>query len=75
MFDNKHKKSSNLNQLLVKTKQTEVYTPDIEMVELAPFLNQYLLSHPSQELIDLQLYISKVNNKYRGMINLTYWFH
>lgn len=49
--------------------------PDIAMVRLAPFLDQYLISNPCQELIDLQLYLLKGTNKYRGIINLTGWFH
>ncbi|MGT2958494.1 hypothetical protein A9Q68_06780 [Streptococcus bovimastitidis] len=49
--------------------------PDIAMVRLAPFLDQYLISNPCQELIDLQLYLLKDTNKYRGIINLTGWFH
>lgn len=49
--------------------------PDIAMVRLAPFLDQYLISNPCQELIDLQLYLLKGTNKYRGIINMTGWFH
>lgn len=49
--------------------------PDIVMVRLAPFLDQHLISHPCQELIDLQLYLLKGTNKYRGVINMTGWFH
>lgn len=49
--------------------------PDIAMVRLAPFLDQYLISNPCQELIDLQLYLLRGSNKYRGIINITGWFH
>ncbi|MDT2732728.1 hypothetical protein BI362_11105 [Streptococcus parauberis] len=49
--------------------------PEVSMVRLAPFLDRYLISNPCQELIDLQLFLLKGTNKYRGIINMTGWVH
>lgn len=47
---------------------------DIEIVRLEPFINKYLFSNPSQELIDLNLYMQKKKNKYRGLSSIINWF-
>ncbi len=47
---------------------------DIEIVRLEPFINKYLFSNPSQELIDLNLYMQKKQNKYRGLSSIINWF-
>ena len=47
---------------------------DIEIVRLEPFINKYLFSNPSQELIDLNLYMQKKLNKYRGLSSIINWF-
>lgn len=49
-------------------------SPDIEIMRLEPFINKYLFSNSSQELIDLQLFMQKRENKYRGWLNVTGWF-
>ncbi|PIO79691.1 bacteriocin immunity protein [Streptococcus parauberis] len=46
---------------------------DIEIVRLEPFINKYLFSNPSQELIDLNLYMQKKQNKYRGLSSIINW--
>ncbi|MGT2844409.1 hypothetical protein ACVRZD_03995 [Streptococcus hongkongensis] len=52
---------------LATCKIDEGKNPDIEMVRLAPFLNQYLITQPCQELVDLQLFLSKASTNYRGI--------
>ena len=47
---------------------------DIEIVRLEPFINKYIFSNPSQELIDLNLYMQKKQNKYRGLSSIINWF-
>ena len=46
----------------------------IECVRLIPFLNQYLLSAPSKELVDLQTFLQRESNFYRGWISFFSWF-
>lgn len=47
---------------------------DIEIVRLNTFINKYLFINPCQELIDLQIFMQKKINRYRGLINITSWF-
>lgn len=72
-----YKKDKEFNKLIDQAinKVCEGNNPDLEMVRLAPFLNKYLISKPSQELIDLQLFLSRASNNYRGIINITSWLH
>lgn len=47
---------------------------DIEIMRLGSFINKYLVSNPSQELVDLQLFMQKRVNRYKGWLNVTGWF-
>ena len=47
---------------------------DIEIMQLGSFINKYLVSNPSQELVDLQLFMQKRANRYKGWLNVTGWF-
>ncbi|EFW88335.1 hypothetical protein HMPREF0819_1506 [Streptococcus equinus ATCC 9812] len=47
---------------------------DIEIMRLGSFINKYLVSNPSQELVDLQLFMQKRANRYKGWLNVTGWF-
>ena len=44
---------------------------DIEIMRLGSFINKYLVSNPSQELVDLQLFMQKRANRYKGWLNVT----
>ena len=70
------KKDEKFSQLILSTvyKIENGKNASIECVRLIPFLNQYLLSAPSKELVDLQTFLQRESNFYRGWISFFRWF-